>query len=146
MTPSPTPDAITCPLCGELVKQVASATLSLALWQHCNWTCVRRNPLQTPAQMSIDANVAFVEVHEDGSGTLHLCDRKPEGSRGQSRLHFVTAPYEVTALNGLEVWGGDGQIMLGRREIAKRHGYTRISFIEPEAFKAAVAEYHRSRR
>ena len=31
--------AIDCPLCGETVKQVASATLSLALWQHVNWTC-----------------------------------------------------------------------------------------------------------
>jgi hypothetical protein len=30
---------IDCPLCGETVQQVASATLSLALWQHCNWTC-----------------------------------------------------------------------------------------------------------
>ncbi len=96
--------------------------------------------------MAIDANVAYVELREDGSGTLHLCDRVPEGSRGQSRLHFDTAPYEVTALNGLSIWGGAGQIMLGDREIAKREGYTRISFSERDAFLAAVAEYHQRKR
>lgn len=96
--------------------------------------------------MSIDANVAYVELKEDGSGTLHLCDRVPEGSRGQSRLHFDAAPYEVTALNGLEIWGGSGQIMLGDKEIAKRDGYTKISFIEREPFLAAVTEYHKARR
>lgn len=31
------PQAIDCPVCGKSVKQVASATLSLALWQHFNW-------------------------------------------------------------------------------------------------------------
>lgn len=30
---------IECPACGEAVKQIASATLSLALWQHWNWVC-----------------------------------------------------------------------------------------------------------
>lgn len=96
--------------------------------------------------MAIDANVAYVELREDGSGTLHLCDRVADGSRGQSRLHFDTAPYEVTALNGLPIWGGAGQIMLYEREIAKRIGYTRISFNEREVFLAAVAEYHRRQR
>jgi hypothetical protein len=96
--------------------------------------------------MAIDANVAYVELKEDGSGTLHLCDRVPEGSRGQSRLHFDSAPYEVTALNGLPIWGGAGQIMLCDTEIAKREGYTRISFNEREVFLSAVAEYHRRRR
>lgn len=96
--------------------------------------------------MSIDANVAYVELAEDGSGTLHLCDRIPNGSRGQSRLHFMTAPHEVTALNGLPIWGGAGQIMLGEREIAKRDGYTTISFSEREVFLAAVAEYHHATR
>jgi hypothetical protein len=96
--------------------------------------------------MAIDANVAYVETKEDGSGTLHLCDRVPNGSRGQSRLYFTTAPYEVTALNGLPIWGGASQIMLGEREIAKRDGYTRISFTEREPFLSAVAEYHQKQR
>jgi hypothetical protein len=96
--------------------------------------------------MAIDANVAYVELNEDGGGTLHLCDRVPNGSRGQSRLSFDTAPYEVTALNGLPIWGGAGQIMLGSHEIAKREGYTRISFSERETFLAAVAAYHRRER
>ena len=96
--------------------------------------------------MAIDANVAYVECREDGSGVLHLCDRIPNGSRGQSRLHFDAAPYEVTALNGLSIWGGSSEIMLGERQIATRILYTRISFIERESFLAAVAEYHRKRR
>ena len=96
--------------------------------------------------MSIDANVAYVEIHEDGSGVLHLCDRIPDGSRGQSRLRFDAAPYEVTALNGLQIWGSAGQIMLGEREIAKRIGYTKISFNGRETFLMAVAEYHQRRR
>jgi hypothetical protein len=93
--------------------------------------------------MAIDANVAYVECKEDGSGVLHLCDRIPEGSRGQSRLFFDAAPYEVTALNGLAIWGGGNFIMLGDKKIATRDGMTHISFIEREPFLAAVAEYHR---
>jgi hypothetical protein len=95
--------------------------------------------------MSIDANVAYVELNEDGPGTLHLCDRA-DGSRGQSRLHFATAPHEVTALNGLHIWGGSSSIILGEREIARRDGYTRISFTERESFLAAVRAYHAERR
>jgi hypothetical protein len=96
--------------------------------------------------MAIDANVAYVELRDNGSGTLHLCDRVPEGSRGQSRLHFDTAPHEVTALNGLSIWGGAGFLMLGDKQIATREGYSRISFTEREQFLAAVAEYHRTHR
>jgi hypothetical protein len=96
--------------------------------------------------MSIDANVAFVEMKEDGSGTLHLCDRVPNGSRGQSRLSFETAPHEVTALNGLSIWGGDSSILLGDKEIARRIGYTRISFTERDAFLDAVRLYHEAQR
>ena len=88
----------------------------------------------------------IVELKEDGSGVLHLCDRIPNGSRGQSRLYFNAAPYEVTALNGLQIWGGASSIMLCDMEIAKREGYTRISFTERETFLAAVAEWHRRQR
>ena len=90
--------------------------------------------------------MAYVEFHENGAGVLHLCDRIPNGSRGQSRLYFKTAPHEVTALNGLAIWGGESQIMLGEQVIASRDGYTRISFVEREPFLAAVAEYHRRQR
>jgi hypothetical protein len=33
---------INCPACGTSVVQVASATLDLALWQHWNWACPKR--------------------------------------------------------------------------------------------------------
>jgi len=32
-------DDAECPFCGVRVQQVASATMSLALWQHVNWVC-----------------------------------------------------------------------------------------------------------
>lgn len=96
--------------------------------------------------MSIDAHVAFVEVKDNGAGVLHLCDRIPNGSRGQSRLYFESAPYEVTALNGLSIWGGAGDIMLGDLEIAKREGYTRIAFVERPTFLDAVRVYHEKHR
>lgn len=101
--------------------------------------------------MSIDANVAYVECREDGSGSLHLCDRqspdfsqKP-GIAGQSRLHFSAAPYEVTALNGLPIWGSSGQVLLGERKIADRLTYTRIAFVSDDEFKNAVTLYHQKR-
>ena len=96
--------------------------------------------------MAIDANVAYVEVREDNSGTLHLCDRLPEGSRGQDRLHFDKAPYTVTSLNGLSIWGGATQLMLGDRQIATRIGYGRIAFVADPEFQAAVTAYHQHRR
>lgn len=42
----PAQDEIDCPLCGQRVGQVASATLSLALWQHVNWACQASSPLR----------------------------------------------------------------------------------------------------
>lgn len=44
---------IECPWCGVVVKQVSSATLSLALWQHVNWVCTgRRAALSAPEEPS----------------------------------------------------------------------------------------------
>lgn len=41
---------IECPACGASVPQVASATLSLALWQHWNWACPRRAAEAAPPE------------------------------------------------------------------------------------------------
>lgn len=102
--------------------------------------------------MSIDATVVYVETKEDGSGALHLCDRvgsvegRRDGIAGQRTLRFDKAPYEVTALNGLNIWGGSSKIILGDSTIAKREGYTRIVFVDDDAFRAAVMTYHQRRR
>jgi NTP pyrophosphatase (non-canonical NTP hydrolase) len=40
---------VSCPACGVPVKQVSSATLSLALWQHWNWSCSYAKRLTTLA-------------------------------------------------------------------------------------------------
>ncbi len=98
--------------------------------------------------MSIDARVQTVIHNEDGSGELKLIDRPARrqgdtpGIAGQKRLSYDSAPYEVTALNGLDIWGNDSRIMLGDKEIAVREGYTRIRFLDSETFKAARYEYN----
>lgn len=96
--------------------------------------------------MSIDARVNTVIVNEDGSGRLELVDRPANpgsvpGISGQRSLGFETAPEEVTALNGRDIWGGANSIMLGDVEIAERVGYTRVKFHDAETFKRAVADY-----
>lgn len=95
--------------------------------------------------MSIDARVKTVIHNEDGSGRLELIDRPVErgtpGIAGQRSLHFSSAPQEVTALNGLDIWGGANSIMLGDVEIAERWGYTRIKFHDDETFNRAVTKY-----
>lgn len=101
--------------------------------------------------MSIDARVQTVIVHEDGSGELRLVDRPARpgavpGIKGQSALRYEKAPEEVTALNGLDVWGGANSLMLGDVEIAERIGYTRIKFHGRETFTRAVTAYHAKRR
>jgi hypothetical protein len=98
--------------------------------------------------MSIDARIESVHIYENGSGELRLIDRptasgKTSGIAGQRSLEFESAPEEVMALNGFDIWGGSSFLMLGDHEIATRVGYTRIVFVESEAFKAAVTEYHR---
>ena len=98
--------------------------------------------------MSIDARVRYVHVHEDGSGELHLEDRpgNPPGIAGQRVLAYVEAPEEVTALNGLDIWGGSDGIMLGEVEIAKRRSYTWIEFVGRDQFVEAVKKYHERRK
>jgi hypothetical protein len=98
--------------------------------------------------MSIDARVKAVYVPGAGSGRIELVDRPPArpgdypGVAGQSVLYFVSAPEEVTALNGLDVWGNASCLMLGEKRIAARIGYTGIQFVGPAEFKEAVAAYH----
>lgn len=100
--------------------------------------------------MAIDARIQFVQIGEQGQGALRLIDRPSKtgtpGIRGQNSLYFEKAPEEVTALNGLDIWGGSSFIMLGDVEIAKRTGYTSIEFVDSETFKAAVAKYHSKSR
>ena len=82
--------------------------------------------------MSINAIVKTVYHNEDGSGRLSL-----EGEeRGQDVLHFDTAPHDVTALNGRQIWGGANSILYGEVELAKRDGYTRIVFTVESVSKA----------
>jgi hypothetical protein len=88
--------------------------------------------------MSIDAQVKSVYHNEDGSGQLNLIDRpatrrgETPGTAGQKVLRFDSAPHDVTALNGRNIWGNANSVMLGDREFAKRDGYTKIVFTVPD--------------
>lgn len=99
--------------------------------------------------MSIDARVETVIHNEDGSGELRLIDRPARkggtpGVAGQRVLSYSKAPYTVTSLNGCDVWGGSGQLILGDRKIADRQGYTHIKFVSDEEFTDACVEYRKT--
>lgn len=68
-------NAIDCPLCGESVKLVASATLSLALWQHVNWTC-QSSPKALQAQLTAVRAIRdeIAAEAEDARKTKVWCD------------------------------------------------------------------------
>jgi hypothetical protein len=98
--------------------------------------------------MAIDARVQSVIHNEDESGELRLVDRPARpggfpGICGQSALFYEKAPYTVTSLNGLDVWGGNATLMLGDRKIADREGYSRIEFVPDDEFTRACIEYRR---
>jgi hypothetical protein len=83
--------------------------------------------------MSIDAIVKTVIHNEDGSGRLELIPRNDcVAPAGQKTLSFDSAPHDVTALNGREIWGGANEIMFKETRIADRIGYTKIRFVIPD--------------
>ncbi len=84
--------------------------------------------------MSINA-IVTVFLNEDGSGRLKL----DGDEKGQNNLYFDSAPEEVTALNGKQVWGGADTLMHGEKKIADRIGYTGIRFVSSEQFNEAIA-------
>ncbi len=56
---------VDCPLCGVTVRQVASATLSLALWQHVNWACESHLNIKTDAaieQLKLEGEVRVAKA------------------------------------------------------------------------------------
>ena len=87
--------------------------------------------------MSISAKIKTVYINENGSGQLGLvkCCDDPVG---QSELYFKSAPEEVTALNGLDIWGDARSIYLRNYKIASRIGYTEIVFVPRYQFVAAL--------
>jgi hypothetical protein len=92
--------------------------------------------------MAIDARVERVDVNADGSGTLFLVDRHPDIPSGQNQLRFKLAPRKVHSLQGKEIWGGSGELMLGHRKIADRAGCEWLVFVTDQDFDRAVQAYH----
>ena len=89
--------------------------------------------------MSINAIVEAVIHNENGSGKLKLTGEE----RGQAELHFDAAPYDVTALNGRQIWGGNSMLMYGERLIARREGYTKIRFVVDSVSEVIAKEDRR---
>lgn len=100
--------------------------------------------------MSIDARVNRVVLYGGVGGELQLVDRPAApggvpGIAGQRVLHFDATPADLYGLIGCDVWGSSDTIMLGEREIARRVTYTRIRFVEADAFTRALTEYRERR-
>lgn len=96
--------------------------------------------------MSIDARVKYVHRNDDGSGRLELIDRPARrgqvpGIKGQSALTFTASPAGVTAIQGANIWGNDGVIMLGDATIARRLSCTSIEFVPDDQFDEATESY-----
>lgn len=67
---------------------------------------------------------------------LKLGPREPGGVAGQTVLTIVNPssvdPEQLSLLLGVDIWGGNGFIMLGDRRWATRVGYTKIRLLEPQ--------------
>lgn len=76
--------------------------------------------------MAIDAIVDRVEYAEEGC-ILHLKDREHR-SRGQSQLTVIDPPKGLEALQGMAIWGGSDECLMGKDDklIFDRIGYTRL--------------------
>lgn len=110
--------------------------------------------------MSIDARIRQVKVYPDGSGELLLEDRPDRemfaGPAGQPVLRWAVLPANqfdinpvhwgtgaalVQSLNGCDIWGGDNKIMLGKKEIAQRQGYTQLVWVAAALLGEALQHY-----
>lgn len=99
--------------------------------------------------MSIDARVKTV-MFTSGGVVLKLEDRPARpgevaGCRGQEELKAPTRAPGAGLLCGCDVWGGSESIMLGDVEIARRIGYNRIEWTDPDNLIAVIREYRKAK-
>lgn len=81
--------------------------------------------------MSIDAVIEDVQQNPDGTATLLLRARDPNGTAGQSRMTVENPPENFESCIGTEIWGGDNCLMVGRQtRWADRIGYTRLRLVQ----------------
>lgn len=98
--------AIACPMCGEQVIQKASATLSLALWQHVNWACKREagraeaQPVNWEASyhQSCDDADAYKAEAEKRATKLEQNWRSCQHNEGYLRERLAEAQQQIAAL------------------------------------------------
>lgn len=77
--------------------------------------------------MSIDARIELVTYEQDGTATLWLAPRDSrDGPAGQQQLKVLNPKPHMDVLEGMCIWGGANDIMLGYKRWADRIGYTRI--------------------
>ncbi len=101
---------IDCPACGVTVKQVASATLSLAIWQHWNWVCPKRE--STPRA---DEAGLIADWRERATKARRLADNSGETTPPWSYQYEAASEAKTYAKCAEELVA-----LQGRREVAMR--------------------------
>jgi len=85
--------------------------------------------------MSLSAEITGTKANVDGTVTLYLSPWK-EDTPGQPLLIVQNPPKDIMtfmkAVIGLQIWGGQGQVMVGETVWATRLGSTTIRLIDKE--------------
>jgi DNA repair exonuclease SbcCD ATPase subunit len=136
---------IDCPLCGVTVKQVASATLSLALWQHVNWVCekakevasLRAQLTQLEAELEAERHGTPVETWRRGK---ELADQANEKLRAQ-----LTETQELVGKQAVKVAELNDQLTEARRERDANHAHACELSLEERDLRARLTEAQQAR-
>lgn len=83
--------------------------------------------------MSIDSYVTVIDGNR-----VTLTDRS---SLKPSYHTSENLPDNIHRIQGLKVWGGCSEVILGDVKIADRTGPRRLRFMDPETINRAVSEY-----
>lgn len=83
--------------------------------------------------MSIDAKIVGTSRHADGTVTIALEPRERGGCAGQQVMTILNPPpldCDLSRLIGVEIWGGDGYVLVGDEKLADRVGYTSLRLVD----------------
>jgi len=100
---------IDCPLCGLVVRQVSSATLSLALWQHFNW-------MHTPESAGVLALQRATFDSENAATEARIAER-PDGERLRQQAVFISETLQHAGVGPCSLTEGVQGIVQQRDEL-----------------------------
>lgn len=90
------PSKLICPLCGEVVVQVSSATLDLALWQHIRTVC---SEAKRHAEQIAEKNREIAELEQSPYAKLALSLRAQVAESREATLRAELEKQEVHERN-----------------------------------------------